>query len=497
LSGICPLPDSGMRVLLLCLLIVFAVAGEPPRTGSFRTTFAERHPESTYERMRIRYGWGAPEAGAIYDIAKEEFDVQVPAAYDGTVPYGLIVYTNSGTGGGPGAYKDLLATHRLIWIGASNVPNERNVVPRWGLSLDAVWNMRKLYRIDPRRIYASGFSGGGRCASMVAPTFADVFSGALYLCGCNEPIWPPEKQIGRSIRESAFGSGRYALLTGETDMNKPGTKSLFESYKGMGFKHVAYFEQPGLGHAQPAAEWFEKGLEFCDQPLIEEAKSVLAQAKGLEAKKPYEACRAYRQVIDGFSVAIAERTTALERFAALAPQADEILRAELAKLGTATADKQRAFVLRVAGFPCEADARALAESTGDKERTTILAQPGATTPSRLEKFMTVWTGFACADKARDAYDVLAAKALEPITLQSDGKRAKPLAKFCKDWSDCPTRTRAAGLLEAELASELEAILSIEKAQSKVPKLAAFCKAWPDTAAAAKAEAAFRELTAKK
>jgi predicted esterase len=486
-----------MRFAVLLACIVLVGAGEAPRTGSFKTTFGERHPESLPERFGLRYGNLDEAKKENYDIATEEFDVNVPKDYDGTIPYGLIVYTNAGKGGGAGGYASLLAKHRLIWIGASNVPNERSIVPRWGLSLDAVWNMRKQYRIDPRRIYASGFSGGGRCASMVAPTFADVFSGALYLCGCNNPVWPPEKQIGRPIREPALSNGRYALLTGETDMNKPGTKSLFESYKGMGFKHVTYLEQPGLGHAQPAAEWFEKGLDFCDQPLIEEAKGLLVQAKGLEAKKPYEACRAYRQVIDGFPVAIAERITALERFAALSPQADEILRAELAKLGTSTADKQRAFVLRVTGFPCEPDARALAETTGDKELAAILAQTGTMTAGKLEKFMAAWTGFACAEQGKEAYDALATKALEPITFMPDGKRAKPLAKFCKDWSDCPARTKAAGLLEAELAPELEAILSIEKAQSKGPKLVAFCKAWPDTAAATKAEAALKDLTAKK
>lgn len=484
-----------MRIVVLLACVVLAVAGEVPRTGSFKTTFTERHPESQPERFGLRYGNLDEAKKENYDIAKEEFDVNVPKDYDGTIAYGLLVFTNSGKGGNAGAYAGLLAKHRLIWIGASDVPNERNTVPRWGLSLDAVWNMRKQYRIDPRRIYASGFSGGGRCASMVAPTFADVFSGALYLCGCNEPVWPPEKQVGKPIRDLAF-NGRFALMTGDKDMNQAGTKSLFESYKGQGFKHVTYLEQPGLGHAMPAAEWFEKGLDFVDQPLIDEAKAIIAQAKGLEAKKPYEACRAYRQVIDGFSIAIAERIAALERFAALAPQADEVLRAELAKLGSATADKQRAFVLRVTGFPCEADARTMAEASGDKELAAILAQPGATTGGRLEKFMTTWNGFACAAKAGEGYDALAAKALEPISFQPVGKRAKPLAKFLKDWSDCMTRTKAAGMLEEELTVELDAILAIDKPQPKGQKLVAFCKAWPDTAAAARADVALKDLAKK-
>ncbi|MBN8525284.1 MAG: hypothetical protein J0M02_08115 [Planctomycetes bacterium] len=483
-----------MRPLLLLVIAALLSAADKPRTGTFTTSFAERHPEGVYERMRLRYGWGDPEAGALYDIAKEEFEVTVPADYDGTIPYGLMVFTSAGKGGGAGGYKELLARNRVIWIGATNVPNERHVGPRWGLSLDAVWNMAKAYRIDPRRIYATGFSGGGRCASMVAPTYADVFSGALYLCGCNPPEFPSEKPIGKPIRELALGN-RYALLTGEKDFNKPGTKTLFDNMRAQGFKHVDYFEQPGLEHAMPSAEWFEKGLRAVDRPLVEEAKALVAQGRGLEAKKPYEACRAYRQVIEGYSIAVAERTEALDRFAAMSPQVDELLRAELAKLGPASADKQRAFALRAAGFPCETDAKALADATGAKELAAILAQPGATTPGKLEKFRAAWDGYDCSAKAMEAYDGLAAKALEPVAAQPAGKRGKALLKLLKDWQPCPTRERTAALLEEDIAPELDSILALDKPQARAAKLTAFCKAWPGTAAAVRAEAALKELTA--
>lgn len=483
-----------MRCLALLLAAVALAAGDAPKTGTFKLTFQERHPESAFERMRIRYGWGNPGKASVYDIASEEFDVHVPSAYDGTAAFGLIVYTNAGKGGGAGMYRELLEKHRLIWIGAANVPNERDVVPRWGLALDAVWNMRKLYRIDARRIYASGFSGGGRCASMVAPTYADVFSGALYLCGCNEPVFPPEKQVGRPIREPALAN-RYALLTGATDMNQPGTKALYDSMKGMGFKHVEYFEQPGLGHSTPSAEWFEKGLQSVDKPLLDEAAALLAQAKAAEGRKPYEACRAYRAIVSEFVVAGEAVASAKERLAALSPAVDEALRGELAKLATAGADKQRAFVARAAGFPCEAEARTLAEASGDKELAALQAAPGGATAAKLAKYQEAWAGFACAGRAGEAYEALAAKALEPLAAQAAGKRGKALAKYLKDWQACPSRVKADELLEADLAAEVDAILAIDKVPARATKLLQFTKAWPDTRAAAKAEAALKDLAA--
>ena len=486
-----------MRHLLLGLVCLAVLhAGESPRTGTYTTTFPERHPESAFSRMRVRYGWPEqPPADGVYDITKEEFDIHVPSSYDGSEAYGLIVYTNAGKGGHAGLYRSMIEKHRLIWVAATNVPNERHVYPRWALMLDAVWNMSRQYRIDPRRIYASGMSGGGRCASMVAPTYADVFSGAIYLVGCNNPVWPPEKEVGKPIRQLAMAN-RYALMTGDGDFNKPGTKDLFTAMKSEGFAHVEYFEQPGLGHSHPSAEWFEKALLFVDQPLRDEAARLLAQAKAAEAKKPYDACRTYLRLAAEYPLASEVVAEAKQRLTTLTPTVDAALRDELAKLASASADKQRAFVVRSTGFACEAEARTLAEATGAKELAAMQAAPGGATAAKLVKFQDTWAGFACARAAAEAYDGLAVKALEPIAAQDAGKRGRALVKFLKDWAACPSTVRAAELLETGLAAELTTILAIEKPQARLAKLQQFAKAWPTTRAAATATAEIGKLGAQ-
>ena len=486
-----------MRILcMLGISLIFSAfswAEDRPKTGVFKLTFQERHPESAYERMAQRYGWGKADATASYDIATEPFDVNVPADYDGTAAYGLIVYTDPGQSGNPMVYDSVLQKHKLIWIGASNVPNERNVVPRWGLSLDAVWNMRKRYNIDPKRIYACGMSGGGRCASMVAPTYADVFSGGIYLVGCNSPVFPNEQAVGKPIRELAKAN-RYALMTGSGDMNKPGTKQVFDTYQSIGMKLSIYLEEPGLGHAHPSAAWFTKGLEFCDQPLVAEADEIVAQAKKIEAKKPYEACVAYRRVLTGYIMAEAARSTAKERFSALSSQADEALRAEYAKLDKAPKDKLRAFVKRAEGFPCADGAITQADGLASSELDAVLAAPGAMTASKLAKFIDEWHGYPTANRALEAYEALAAKALEPVTALEPGKREKGLAKFLKEWTECPSRVRAMAALETDLRTQLDTIEAIDKIQSRGQKLVAFIKEWPGTAAAARAEQSLKAIT---
>ena len=480
--------------LILCLLVVLHLSAvDQPQVGSFSTTFSERHPESAYERMRVRYGWGQPSEGALYDLLRESFDVHVPPDYDGSQAYGLIVYTSPGKGGGaPGEFTALLAKHRLIWIGAADVPNERNSVARWGLSLDAQWNMRKRYRIDSRRVYASGMSGGGRCASMVAPTYADLWNGAIYLVGCNSPVWPPEKLIGKPIRELALNN-RYALLTGSDDFNKPGTASLFQTMKGMKFLHVDYFEQPGLGHAMPGPEWFEKGIIAVDRPLLDEAAALLVQAKGLEKAKPFEACRLFRLLVAEFPIAVEAGAEASTRLSALSPAVDALLRVEQGKLTGANADKLRAFALRAEGFPCAVEAKSQADAAGSADLEAMVAKPGATLPDRLAKFMTTWSGYPCSARAATAYDALAATELETITALPDGKQPKALAKMLKDWQECPSLTRAEAKLEQSLAAELEIIMAIEKVASRGSKLVAFAKAWPGTVAGKRAEDESKKL----
>jgi hypothetical protein len=35
----------------------------------------------------------------------------------------------------------------------------------------------------------------------------------------------------------------------------------------VGFRQLAFFDVPGLGHNIPPADWFEKAIQFMDAPL--------------------------------------------------------------------------------------------------------------------------------------------------------------------------------------------------------------------------------------
>jgi|GEM_PF-3238968 len=253
------------------------------RIGFFRTRFEQRSPHSNLDRMLRRLGWKKTKEHVDYKLDDFTFEVYVPPNYDGRKPYGIMVYISPG----PRPYffammraRGVYAKHSLIHVAAYNSGNKQKVWFRLGLAIDAVHNMKKLYSIDPMRVYVSGASGGGRCASMLGLSFADTFDGAFPIVGCRfftriMSLEDPKKGwSARFIRpvsavyRKARGKNRYVLLTGQHDFNRNETESTYvNGFKKLGFKHATYMEVPGMGHSIPGAKFFEKGVIALDAPL--------------------------------------------------------------------------------------------------------------------------------------------------------------------------------------------------------------------------------------
>jgi hypothetical protein len=262
------------------------------------------------ERMRLK----ADQSVEDYDLTAETFVRWVPAGYDGSQPYGLLVWVSPSPRGEPrGDWLEVMERHKLIWIAANNAGNPRHPFHRFGLALDALHNMTQQYTIDPQRIYVGGMSGGGRVASRMGLIWADLFNGALMNDGVDfyrilavpdkpDHYWrprfnPPPPEVFNKARQQ----NRYVLITGENDGNRDQTYVTYgDGYKRGGFRHVTYFEVPGKGHEQIDAEWFEKCVIELDKPLTEpppppegaagdaEAEPSPEQAEEEKARQQYE-----------------------------------------------------------------------------------------------------------------------------------------------------------------------------------------------------------------
>ncbi|HEV7670345.1 MAG TPA: PHB depolymerase family esterase [Thermoanaerobaculia bacterium] len=243
----------------------------PERTGSFITSLPERSPRSDLGELLRRTGVsrreldGADPNGGRYDLARETFSLVVPASYRPEVPHGLVVWVSPGPFGGA-TRPDLLrqlADRRLIWVGANGAGNERQRWYRFGLALDAAHNLQKLYRIDPERIYIAGYSGGGRISSVLSVVYPEVFSGGLFMVGCDwfRPLPIPDRpgtswpvlypKPGKRDLDLAKSRNRYVFLTAERDFNRIQTREIFHAFEREGFAHTAYIEVPGIGHYGP------------------------------------------------------------------------------------------------------------------------------------------------------------------------------------------------------------------------------------------------------
>ena len=269
------------------LAAALAAPAEPPRAdrrGAYKVRFAERSPWS--EKREIFRRAGTPPAAVLqqvpqalaYDLAAESFQVFVPEVEPAASGWGLIVWVSPGPFGGtlrPEMHAQL-ARHRLIWVGANASGNDRVRWDRWGLALDAVWHLQKLYRIDPERVYVAGYSGGGRAASALTMLYPDVFRAGLMVMGVDWyrdlPIpdrpgahWPavfekPPRELHRLAQER-----RFVLLTGERDFNRQQTRVIRGELEKEGFQAVTYLEVPGMSHYDAVpAEWLAQAFAALD-----------------------------------------------------------------------------------------------------------------------------------------------------------------------------------------------------------------------------------------
>jgi dienelactone hydrolase len=272
--------------LMMVLTIPFRILGDGSQTNApagFRgeLQFQTAAPYATLAEFGRRLGFaGVPSS---YAIADEKFRVVVPDLYSTNGSWGLFVWISpSNEARLPADYEEELGRRRLLLVAPLNGGNDRPSVDRVRLALDATCNMCRRYKVNYQRVYVGGFSGGSRIASVLGVAYADIFGGTLCLCGAdfyqNVPAaaggyylagYKPDP--GLVLR--AKKSGRFALVTGENDMNRDNTKSTADhGFKANNFNYCLYLEVPAMQHALPSATVFGSALKYLDDPAPGQTK---------------------------------------------------------------------------------------------------------------------------------------------------------------------------------------------------------------------------------
>jgi hypothetical protein len=275
LPRVTKLPPSLLASVVLTLTALACRADDLPpfAPGVHEVRFTESALQSNADEVKARLS--AAEDPKPYDITKERFQLLVPKNYRPEEAWGLFIWISASDKPSiPADWEPVLAARKLLFVGAYNSGNPRSIFDRMRMAIDANVGMRKRYRIDERRVYISGFSGGARVSSMLGVAFADLFTGAIPFMGVNfYTDLPAEngKTFGLNyipddeVLAIAKKKCRYVLVTGEKDFNRINTRAAEEhGFRKEGFTSVLLLDVPGQAHAPPKAEWLDKGLDFLD-----------------------------------------------------------------------------------------------------------------------------------------------------------------------------------------------------------------------------------------
>jgi hypothetical protein len=184
-----------------------------------------------------------------------------------------------GSNGVPRAdWFEVLETKKLLFVTAMKTTNDQPTDRRYGMGVLGALEMMKHYNVDPRRVYATGLSGGARIAGGLPFLQSDVFKGAIQHCGADwyKPV--PRKEASLQSVAEGYGVGigateedllnakaqRFALITGRGDFRYGNILDIFHGgFEREGFQ-AKLFEVPGMGHEYAGALTLAAAIDFVD-----------------------------------------------------------------------------------------------------------------------------------------------------------------------------------------------------------------------------------------
>jgi hypothetical protein len=225
-----------------------------------------RAPLSSLAEIQRRIGYADADVSQPdedYLVVAESFDLYVPASYRAEQPAGLLVWIEAGDVPAlPPPYERVLEQQGVLWAAARRSGNGRKPPVRVNLALDIVADVQSRYRIDPRRVWVGGFSGGARSASKAALLYPEVFTGGIFVGAADyvREVGPdgagrrwssnmPRPDLQRVAASKPHG---FVLIVGEHDPNRDYMLQVHREYLRDGFRNATLALVPGLGHTLPS-----------------------------------------------------------------------------------------------------------------------------------------------------------------------------------------------------------------------------------------------------
>lgn len=242
-----------------------------PRKGTFVSAFGGPNRTPGYVSPYVAYNL-IPE--------NERYFVCVPSSYTPEDSYGLIVFTYADPMARlPFGWQATLDARKYIFVAAENAGNDQPCGRRLGLAVLGALKAMQIYRIDPKRVYAAGFSGGARMAGLLGFYQSDIFRGTLQNSGADfcRPV-PVVEAISlvdtaghpygllqasdEDVRQAK--AVRFVFIAGSNDFRSGNIVDIFHGgFEPDGFK-AKLFDVPGMSHDICDGETLSRALDFLE-----------------------------------------------------------------------------------------------------------------------------------------------------------------------------------------------------------------------------------------
>ncbi|MBI3866642.1 MAG: hypothetical protein HY290_32575 [Planctomycetia bacterium] len=199
---------------------------------------------------------------ADYDSKRQKYQLYIPAGYDKSRAWPLIVFISPGPGPlGWASFQPTCEAQGLFFCSPHKAGNETRGVLRTRIVLDMVDDVRRKFRIDPNQTFIGGFSGGGRMSCSIGFALPDIFAGVIPVCGTN-PIRTEPWLLHRLVDRTSV-----AFVTGERDKNRRETEVWMTPWLQDVDVRTRLWVVPGMGHDIPGPEVMNEVLAWLQDDL--------------------------------------------------------------------------------------------------------------------------------------------------------------------------------------------------------------------------------------
>lgn len=229
-------------------------------------------------RDRFFHGRRANVQASDRNLADETLRLRLPREYDVKRPVGLLVWIDPRPEGlNPEEVFEACDALGLVCISAQDSGNNRHVSNRYQLALDGVATAMSRYHIDPRHVYVSGMSGGGRVSSNLAACFPDIFTGSIPIVGlsCYKPVpngvggyWTNGYLRPASSLFRLFKTRPMAAISGKKDYNLLEMTRAKDVMSADGVD-IRLFIHEKMGHHMPTPGQFLEAIKWVDYPYTQ------------------------------------------------------------------------------------------------------------------------------------------------------------------------------------------------------------------------------------